>query len=113
MNIEKMGVYLIDFKQNVGAEFSGKHYAVVITEQVNNTFLVVPITSKKSGKRYRHGITIDNEKYLSNPKYNRAFLLVRKLREVDRKRVLGTKRYSLDTDDEQRLLDKIDEILDI
>lgn len=111
MDIEVMGVYLVDFKENIGAEFSGNHYAVVLTEQTDNTFIVVPMTSKKPFKRYKHGITIDNKQYLEQPKYEKAFILVRKLREVDRKRIKGQKRYSLTDDDIVRLKNKVKEIL--
>ncbi|MBR7927166.1 type II toxin-antitoxin system PemK/MazF family toxin [Aerococcaceae bacterium zg-ZUI334] len=104
-------MYLVDFKENVGAEFSGKHYAIVITPQKDNTLVVVPITSKKSGKRYRYGLTLDNSKYLKSPKYPKAFALVRKIREIDRKRIIGSMRYKLDSEDSEKLISKIEEIL--
>lgn len=49
------GVYLIDFKQNIGGEISGKHYAVVMSKmsKKDDTLIVAPITSKKKGKKYR------------------------------------------------------------
>lgn len=103
-------VYLVNFKKNVGAEFSGKYYAVILTKQVDNTVLVVPMTSKKAGKRYRGGITIDTNKYQTNPSKEKSFLMIRKIREVDRSR-LWKKRYSLDEEDFRRLLDKIQEII--
>lgn len=103
-------VYLVNFAKNKGAEFSGKHYAVILTEQVDNTLLVVPMTSKKKGKRYRGGITIDVKKYQTEPTKGKSFLYVRKIREVDRSR-LWKKRYSLDDEDLKRLLNKIKEII--
>lgn len=52
MGYDVFGVYLVDFKENIGAEFSGKHYAVVLTKASgDNTLLVAPLTSKKSGKK--------------------------------------------------------------
>lgn len=49
MKHEILGVYLVDFKQNIGGELNGKHYAIVITEMTYNdkTLLVIPISSKK------------------------------------------------------------------
>ena len=69
MQYEVLGVYLIDFKENIGGEISGKHYALVISklESKDNTLLVAPITSKKRGKKYRGGFTIDCKKYQKNP----------------------------------------------
>ncbi len=101
MKIEILGVYLVDFKQNFGGEFSGKHYALVISEKSkkDNTLLVAPITSKKSGKKYRGGITIDCKKYQENPQCAKAFIKIRKIREIDSKRILGNKKYTLDEQD--------------
>ena len=61
-------VYLIDFKQNIGGEISGKHYAVIMSKmsKKDDTLIVAPITSKKKGKKYRGGITIDCTKYQKN-----------------------------------------------
>lgn len=46
------GVYLVDFKENIGGEISGKHYAVVLSKisKKDSTLVVAPITSKKRGK---------------------------------------------------------------
>lgn len=47
MGYDVFGVYLVDFKENFGAEFSEKHYAVVLTKASgDNTLLVAPLTSK-------------------------------------------------------------------
>ena len=56
-----LGVYLIDFKQNIGGEISGKHYAVVMSKmsKKDDTLIVAPITSKKKGKKYFFGIFTD------------------------------------------------------
>lgn len=101
MKYDVLGVYLIDFKQNVGGELSGKHYALVLSElsKKDNTLLVAPITSKKAGKKYRGGFTIDCRKYQKNPTYDKAFIKIRKIREIDKKRIWGTKLYNLDTSD--------------
>lgn len=99
-----LGVYLVDFKNNVGGEISGKHYSLILSNvsKKDNTLLVAPITSKKSGKRYRGGITIDCTKYQKNPKYQKAFIKIRKIREIDIERIFGEKRYSLDEEDKLR-----------
>lgn len=101
MKYDVLGVYLIDFKQNVGGELSGKHYALVLSElsKKDNTLLVAPITSKKARKKYRGGFTIDCRKYQKNPTYDKAFIKIRKIREIDKKRIWGTKLYNLDTSD--------------
>ncbi|NLZ76035.1 MAG: type II toxin-antitoxin system PemK/MazF family toxin [Erysipelotrichia bacterium] len=110
MNLVVGDVFLINFGQNIGAEFSGKHYAVILTTQVNNTMLVVPITSKKRNKRYRGGITLNNTKYQKNPSCEKSFCYVRKIREVDRSRLIKHA-YSLDDKDFKALLKKITEII--
>lgn len=101
-------VYLVNFGNNRGAEFSGNHYAVILTKEVNNTLLVVPMTSKKSKKRYKHGITIEATKYQDDPTKDKAFLYVRKITEVDRSRI-WKKIYSLDEEDLNRLFQKIED----
>ncbi|WAW14369.1 type II toxin-antitoxin system PemK/MazF family toxin [Peptostreptococcus equinus] len=104
MGIEIYGVYLVDFKQNVGGEISGKHYALVLSKiaSKDKTLLVAPITSKKTGTKYRGGLTIDCTKYQTNPTYNKAFIKVRKIREVDKSRVIKKQIYKLDSDDIKR-----------
>ncbi len=51
-------VYLVDFKRGIGGELSGKHYAIIITniKKSDNTLVVIPLTSKKKGKKYRNQI---------------------------------------------------------
>ena len=107
MQYEVLGVYLIDFKENIGGEISGKHYALVISklESKDNTLLVAPITSKKRGKKYRGGFTIDCKKYQKNPTYEKAFVKIRKIREIHKSRIYGNKIYNLDSIDVERLRD--------
>ena len=84
MTYEVLGVYLVDFKtNNVGGEMSGKHYALVLSElsKKDSTLLVAPITSKKAGKKYRGGFTINCTKYQKNPTYAKAFVKIRKIRD--------------------------------
>jgi len=40
---------------------SGKHYALVLSElsKKDSTLLAAPITSKKAGKKYRGGFTVN------------------------------------------------------
>ena len=99
-----LGVYLVSFEKNKGGELSGKHYALILTPLSNdNTLLVAPITSKKSGKRYRGGFTINCTKYQENPSYKKAFIRVNKIREIDKKKIWGDKIYDLDEDDIKKL----------
>lgn len=105
MNYDVLGVYLVDFKQNIGAEFSGRHYALILSElsPKDGTLLVAPITSKKSGKKYKGGFTIDCKKYQKNPSCDKAFIEIRKIREIDKSRIYGKKIYDLDCEDLQKL----------
>jgi len=115
MKIEVFGVYLVDFKTNFGGELNGKHYAVVLTTPSikDKTFLVAPITSKKPKIRYRGGFTIDSRKYQTNPSCEKCFIKVRKIREVDIKRVLGKRIYKLDNEDIEKLKKVIAGIFDL
>ena len=105
MDIDVLGAYLIDFKNNVGGELSGKHYGVVLSAKStkNNTLLVAPLTSKKAGKKYRGGFTIDCTKYQLAPSYPKAFVKIRKIREIDASRILGKKKYDFDKEDKAKL----------
>lgn len=98
MKFEKFGVYLVNFYNSRGGELTGKHYAVAVTDlnKSDKTILVVPLTSKKEGKKYRGGFTIDCTKYQSNPTKDKAFAMVNKIREVSIHRVYGDKIYNLD-----------------
>lgn len=109
MNYEWMGVYLVDFKNNIGGEFNGKHYAIILSTSLsdNKTLVVIPITSKKKGKKYRGGITIDCTKYQENPKYEKAFAMVKKIREVDTGRIFKKIVYKLDEEDIRKLKESI------
>lgn len=100
-----LGVYLVDFQNNIGGELSGKHYALILTSLSYNdgTILVAPITSKKVGKKYRGGITINCKKYQENPSYEKAFIKVNKIREIDKSRIYGKKVYELDFEDTEKL----------
>lgn len=109
------GVYLVDFKKGIGGELSGKHYSIIVTDikkSDNNTLVVIPITSKKKGKKYRNGITIDCTKYQTNPTHEKAFAMVDKIREVSRYRIYGDKIYQLDESDVKRMNDKIKSVLE-
>lgn len=105
MTYEVLGVYLVDFKNNIGGEMSGKHYALVLSEisKKDDTLLVAPITSKKANKKYRGGFTIDCKKYQKNPTHEKAFIKIRKIREVSKYRIYGEKIYNLDKADIEEL----------
>ena len=102
---EILGVYLVDFKNNEGGEMSGKHYGLVLSRTFgeDGTLLVAPITSKKPGKKYKGGFTIECEKYQKNPTYKKAFIQIRKIREISRMRILSKKKYILNKEDTQKL----------
>ena len=86
MTYEVLGVYLVDFKtNNVGGEMSGKHYALVLSE-----------LSKKDSTLL---FTINCTKYQKNPTYAKAFVKIRKIREISKYRIYGDKIYDLDKDD--------------
>ena len=115
MKYDVYGIYLINFKNNTGGELSGNHYAVVLTNirKECKTFLVAPITSKKPGKKYRNGITIDCLKYQQNPTSGKAFIMVDKIREVSKFRVYGDKQYDLDSDDIAKLKESMIKVLNL
>lgn len=112
---EILGVYLVDFKKNVQGELNGKHYAVILSDlsAKDDTLLVAPLTSKKSGIKYRGGFTIDCKKYQTNPTHEKAFIKVRKIREVHKSRIYGRKVYSLDESDRFKLAEKIKEVIKV
>ena len=92
------GVYLVNFPKKGGNEFYGKHYAVVISKVSNDdgTLLVAPITGKKKGKKYRGGITIDNHKYQTESSYDNAFIYVRKIQEIDKRKIRNQRKKQID-----------------
>lgn len=92
------GVYLMNFPKKGGNEFYGNHYGVVISNvsKDDGTLLVAPITGKKKGKKYRGGITIDNHKYQSQPSYDNAFIYVRKIQEIDRRKIKSKRKKQVD-----------------
>ncbi len=110
-----LGVYLVDFKINVGGELNGKHYAVVLSNlsSKDKTLLAAPITSKKSGTKYRGGFTIDCKKYQTNPTHDKAFVKIRKMREIHRSRILGKKVYDLDNNDKLKAIESIKKTINI
>lgn len=114
MVIEKFGVYLVNFYKSTGGELSGKHYAIAITDfnKEHKTFVAIPITSKKSGKKYRGGFTIYCNKYQENPSKERAFAMVGKVREVSIHRVYGDMIYKLDNEDIEKLKKSIFKVFD-
>lgn len=89
MNIDIGGVYRINFPNRNGGEIYGPHYAVVLSEvdSSDHTVLVAPITSKKPGRKYRGGVTLDTHKYQYHPRYDKCFVYIRKIQEIDTKRV--------------------------
>lgn len=91
------GVYLVVFPNKGGREFYGKHYAVVLTSPATDdgTLLVAPITGKKPKTRYKGGITLDNHKYQSTPSYDKSFIYTRKIQEIDKRKVVFTKKKQL------------------
>ena len=101
MKYEVLGIYLVNFPNNNGRELFGKHYGLVLSKMSDKdkTLLVAPITSKKKVKKYKGGFTIELNKYQQNPRYEKAFIKIRKIREIDIKRIYGTKKYSLDNVD--------------
>ena len=106
-------VYLVDFKKGIGGELSDKYYAVILTKAGrDNTLLVAPITSKKSGKKYKGGFTIDCTKYQKNPSTPKAFVKIKKIREIDIKRIYGEKIYNLDDSDRKKLKQSFMNIFD-
>ena len=104
-----LGVYWVDFGNNRAGEFSGSHYGLVLSvpSMKDRTLLVAPITSKKPKTRYRGGIFIDCHKYQKNPTKDKAFIKVRKIREVHISRIKGDKVYDLDEGDKIRLIASI------
>lgn len=116
MNIELYGVYLVNFKNNVGGEMSGKHYALALSgiSPKDKTLLVAPITSKKIGHKYRGGFTIDCTKYQLSPTQEKAFVKIRKIREIDKSRLINKKLiYKLDEKDIDLCKKKMKDFFDL
>lgn len=139
MKLQQGEVYLVNFPEKGGNEFYGKHYAIILTlpDRSDGTLLAVPLTGKKAGKKYRGGITIDNTKYQKTPSKPKAYAYVRKIQEIDKRKIVYKMKkkidqnmrfvldsrgreifekcylpaYKLDEDDFQRLLGKIKEVL--
>lgn len=114
MRIERFGVYLVNFYNSTGGELSGQHYAIAITDfnKEHKTFLAVPMTSKKSGKKYRGGFTIDCKRYQVNPSKEKAFAMVNKMREVSIHRVYGDMIYKIDDEDIKKLRNSMYKVFD-
>ncbi len=115
MKVTVGAVYLVDFKTNIDGEINGKRYAIVISEisSKDKTLLVVPITGKKKGIKYRGGFTIDNSKYLNNPKYEKGFAKVRKIREIAFSRLVSKARFTLDDEDLKQLKESIKGVITV
>lgn len=113
--MEILGVYIVDFGTNVGGEINKIRPAIVISDvsTKDNTLLVVPLTSKKPGVKYRGGFTIKHIKYQANPKYLTSFAKVRKIREIDKSRIISKKRYTLDNDDASMLAEQVKKIIKV
>lgn len=109
--VETNHVNLVDFPDLGGRELIGRHYGLVLTSEEKGTCLVAPLTSKKSGRKYRGGFTIDCHKYQANPKYDKAFISLRQLKELDTRKVLGKARYCLDTEDILKLAKSLHKLL--
>ena len=92
------GVYLVNFPDKGGCEFRGKHYAVVISNvsKDDGTLLVLPMAGKKAGKKYRGGIAINNNKYQTSPKYDISFIYVRKMQEIDKRKIVSRREKQID-----------------
>ena len=115
MKYEVLGVYLVDFQKNRGGELSGKHYGLILSKMSDKdkTLLVAPMTSKKKGKKYKGGFTIDCTKYQKNPTYEKAFVKIRKIREIHKSRFLGRKIYDLEESDVIKLKDTFRSYFDL
>lgn len=100
MSIDIGGVYRVDFPNRGGGELYGPHYAVVLSDidPGDHTLLVAPITSKKPGRKYRGGITLNTHKYQHHPRYDKCFVYIRKIQEVDSKRLTFDKVPRLSSD---------------
>lgn len=99
--IEIGKVYLVNFeKTRYGHEFYGKHFAVALTKpnSSDHTLLVAPITGKKDNKKYKGGITLSNNKYQTNPKYEKCFLYLRKIKEIDIDKITYRRKPKKDKD---------------
>lgn len=66
---------------------------------------------KKSGTKYRGGFTIDNKKYFKEPAYEKGFVKVRKIREIDKKRIISDLRFTLDENDTDLLINSIRNVM--
>lgn len=141
MGLDIGGVYVVHFPNRGMNEFHGRHYGVVLSKisKDDNTLLVAPITGKKSGRRYRGGVTLDNLKYQTEPSYDSSFVYARKIQEIDKRRISSerklkrddkgdvildkngnevyyrkyTKAYQLDDEDLEKLCCKIEEIIEL
>lgn len=141
MGLDIGGVYVVRFPNRGMNEFYGRHYGVVLSKisKDDSTLLVAPITGKKSGRKYRGGITLDNFKYQTKPSYDSSFVYARKIQEIDKRRILSerklkrddngnvildkngdelyyrkyTKAYQLDDEDLEKLRCKIEEIIEL
>lgn len=99
--IEIGKVYLVNFeKTRNGHEFYGKHFAVALTKpnSSDHTLLVAPITGKKNNKKYKGGITLSNNKYQTNPTYEKCFLYLRKIKEIDINKITYRRKPKKDKD---------------
>lgn len=90
INYKRGDIVFVNFGFNVGAEFGGEHYAVVIdknNDRNSSTITVVPLSSYKSGKE-----THPNDLYLGNELYEKLQLklktLIPQLNEQNNKNML-------------------------
>lgn len=90
INYKRGDIVFVNFGFNVGAEFGGEHYAVVIdknNDRNSSTITVIPLSSYKPGKE-----THPNDLYLGNELYEKLQLklktLIPQLNEQNNKNIL-------------------------
>lgn len=114
--MQVLGVYWVDFgSSNIGGEINKPRPAIVVSRvsKKDNTLIVIPLTSKKPDEKYRGGFTLDNRKYNSTAKYKSSFVKVRKMREIDKSRVIGKICYTLDDEDITKLIQAVKRVIEI
>ncbi len=77
----------IDYGLNLGREFSYRHMAIVISNNIkNDTIAVVPLTTYKNGdERYSTNVIIDVDKY-AHMVFNKTTIKVGEIRSIDKKK---------------------------
>jgi len=77
----------IHYGLNLGREFSYRHMAIVISNNIlDDTIVVAPLTTYKNGdERYSTNVIIDIDKY-SHMVYNKTTIKVGEVRSIDKKK---------------------------